>query len=52
MGVFSLNPDLFQQPNPFCCNRSTTNLFKISFLSRTQDFSVNVCVVRIVNASA
>jgi len=23
----------FQQPNPFCCNRSTTNLFMISFLS-------------------
>jgi len=29
----------FQQPNPFCCNRSTTNLFMISFLSRTIDFS-------------
>ena len=28
----------FQQPNPFCCNRSTTNLFMISFLSRTLDF--------------
>jgi len=28
----------FQQPNPFCCNRSTTNLFMISFLSRTIDF--------------
>ena len=27
----------FQQPNPFCCNRSTTNLFMISFLSRTID---------------
>ena len=27
-----------QQPNPFCCNRSTTNLFMISFLSRTIDF--------------
>ena len=26
-----------QQPNPFCCNRSTTNLFMISFLSRTID---------------
>ena len=25
----------FQQPNPFCCNRSITNLFMISFLSRT-----------------
>ena len=25
----------FEQPNPFCCNRSTTNLFMISFLSRT-----------------
>jgi len=25
----------FQQPNPFCCNWSTTNLFMISFLSRT-----------------
>jgi len=25
----------FQQPNPFCCNRSTTNLFMISFLNRT-----------------
>jgi hypothetical protein len=29
---------IFQQPNPFCCNRSTTNLFMISFLSRTLDF--------------
>ena len=28
----------FQQPNPYCCNRSTTNLFTISFLSRTIDF--------------
>jgi len=28
----------FQQPNPFCCNRSTTSLFMISFLSRTIDF--------------
>ena len=29
----------FQQPsNPFCCNRSTTSLFMISFLSRTVDF--------------
>ena len=28
----------FQQPIPFCCNRSTTNLFMISFLSRTIDF--------------
>ena len=28
----------FQQPNPVCCNRSTTNLFMISFLSRTIDF--------------
>ena len=28
----------FQQPNPFCCNRSTTNLFMISFLSRTIAF--------------
>jgi len=27
----------FQQPNPFCCNRSTTKLFMISFLSRTID---------------
>ena len=25
----------FQQPNPFCCTRSTTNLLMISFLSRT-----------------
>jgi len=30
----------FQQPNPFCCNRSTTSLFMISFLSRTIDFFV------------
>ena len=29
----------FQQPNPFCCNRSKTNLFMISFLSRTIDLS-------------
>ena len=29
----------FQQPNSFCRNRSTTNLFIISFLSRTIDFS-------------
>ena len=29
----------FQQPNPFCCNRSTTNLLIISFLSRTIYFS-------------
>ena len=29
----------FQQPNPFCYNRSTTNLFMISFLNRTIDFS-------------
>ena len=29
---------LFQQPNPFCCNRSTTNLSMISFLSRTLGF--------------
>jgi hypothetical protein len=28
----------FEQINPFCCNRSTTNLFKISFPSRTLDF--------------
>ena len=28
----------FQQPNPFCCNRSTTNLFMISFFSRTIHF--------------
>ena len=28
----------FQQPNPFCCDRSTTNLFIISFLSRKIDF--------------
>ena len=28
----------FQQPNPFCCNRSTTKLFMIPFLSRTIDF--------------
>jgi len=41
----------FQQPNPFCCNRSTTNLFMISFLSRTLDlFSfflslwINLCL--------
>ena len=27
----------FQQPNPFCCNRSTANLFINSFLSRTLD---------------
>ena len=27
----------FQQPNPFCCNRSTTNLIMISFFSRTID---------------
>jgi len=26
-----------QQPNPFCCNRSTTNLFMISFFSRALD---------------
>jgi len=29
----------FQRPNPFCCNRSTTNLFINSFLSRTDIFS-------------
>ena len=29
---------LFQQPNPFCCNRSTTILFMISFLIRAIDF--------------
>ena len=29
---------IFQQPNPFCCNRSTTSLFMISFLSRTITF--------------
>ena len=29
---------IIQQPNPFCCNRSTTNLFMISFLSRTINF--------------
>jgi len=29
---------IFQQPNPFCCNMSTANLFMISFLSRTIDF--------------
>ena len=28
----------FQLPNPFCCNRSTTILLIISFLSRTLDF--------------
>jgi len=28
----------FQRPNPFCCNRSTTNLFMITVLSRTIDF--------------
>jgi len=28
----------FQQPNPFCCKMSTTNLFMISFLSRTIEF--------------
>ena len=28
----------FQQPHPFCCKRSTTNLFMISFLCRTIDF--------------
>ena len=28
----------FQQPKLFCCNRSTTNLFMISFFSRTIDF--------------
>jgi len=28
----------FQQPKSFCCNRSTTNFFMISFLSRTIDF--------------
>jgi hypothetical protein len=28
----------FQQPNLFCCNMSTTNVFMISFLSRTIDF--------------
>ena len=28
----------FQQPNPFCWSRLTTNLFMISFLSRTLDF--------------
>ena len=33
-----LSSRIFQQPNPFCCNRSTTNLFMISFLSRTLDF--------------
>ena len=27
----------FQQPNPVCCNRSTANLFMISFLSRAID---------------
>jgi len=30
--------ETFQQSNPFCCNRSTTNLFMISFLSSTIDF--------------
>ena len=35
-GLFS---GTFQQPNPFCCNRSTTNLFIISFISRTLNFS-------------
>ena len=29
---------LFLRTFPFCCNRSTTNLFMISFLSRTIDF--------------
>ena len=29
---------IFQQPNPICCNRSTTNLFMISFFSRTLYF--------------
>ena len=29
---------IFQQPSPFYCNRSTTILFMISFLSRTLDF--------------
>jgi len=28
----------FSAAQPFCCNRSTTNLFMISFLSRTIDF--------------
>jgi len=28
----------FQQPNPFCRNRSTTNLFMVFFFSRTLDF--------------
>jgi len=28
----------FQQPNPFCCGRSTNNLFMISLISRTIDF--------------
>ena len=28
----------FSVAQPFCCNRSTTNLFMISFLSRTIDF--------------
>ena len=32
----------FQQPDPFCCNRSTTNLFMISFLSRTLDFFLSL----------
>jgi len=29
---------ILQQPNPFCCNRLTTNLFMNSFFSRTLDF--------------
>jgi hypothetical protein len=36
--LFTPSLRIFQQPNPFCCNRSTTNLFMISFLSRTIDF--------------
>jgi len=36
--LFHLFLRTFQQPNPFCCNRSTTNLFMISFLSRTINF--------------
>ena len=32
----------FQQPDPFCCNRSTTNLFIISFLSKTLLFFVSL----------
>jgi len=36
--LFILFMRTFQQLNPFCCNRSTTNLFMISFLSRTIDF--------------